>query len=143
MKLLVSLIIFVTITFASDNSGNIKIQILEKVISEISINKEMKIWSDNKDILTHLKEPNKLNTTQSCKDANIIILEDKKSLTIECASKHIFVLNYQLLSDIPQSFGALFWKKGRPNIVILKSRINAQSIEVSNDLKPYLEDKVW
>lgn len=143
MKLLLALIFFATLSFAHDSSDSIKVEILKKIITGISINQTVDIWSDNDNILARLKEHNKLNTAESCKDATIVILENKKSLPLECASKHIFVLNYQLLSDVPQSFGALFWKKGRPNIVILKQRINAQAIEVSNDLKPYLEDKVW
>lgn len=103
----------------------------------------MKVWSDNKSILKTLKENNNFKTTNNCKDASIVILQDQKKLTKECATRAIFVLNYELLSEIPQSFGALFWKKGRPNIVIIKSRIKAQSIQVSNDLKPYLEEKAW
>ena len=143
MKRLLILIIFATASFAFDNSGSIKTEILEKVITGISIKQTLNVWSDNDNILAQLKEHNRLNTAQNCKDASIVILEDKKNLAKECVSKHIFVLNYQLLSDVPQSFGALFWKKGRPNIVILKPRINAQAIKVSNALKPYLEDKVW
>ncbi|PHQ65129.1 MAG: hypothetical protein COB99_05750 [Sulfurimonas sp.] len=143
MKLLLTLIFFVTVTFASDSSDNLRIQILEKIISDISVNEETKVWSDNKNILNTLKSHNILNTTDNCEDATIIILQEYNNLITQCSSRAIFVLNYKLLSDIPQSFGALFWKKGRPNIVIIKSRIKAQSIQVSNDLNPYLEDKVW
>jgi tRNA(Phe) wybutosine-synthesizing methylase Tyw3 len=143
MKLFVILTFLTTLVFASDESSNIKTQILEKIISEISIDKEIKIWSDNKNILSTLKEKNNFNTTSSCVESSIVILQDKDNLTNDCNKKHIFVLNYKLLSEIPQSFGALFWKKGRPNIVIIKSRINNQVISVTNDLKPYLEDKIW
>ena len=143
MKLLLTLIFFATVTFASDSSDNLRIKILEKIITEISVNKEMKVWSDNKNILRSLKEHNKVKTTDNCEDATIIILQEHSNLINICSSRAIFVLNYKLLSDIPQSFGALFWKKGRPNIVIIKSRIKAQSIQVSNNLNPYLEEKVW
>ncbi|WP_372998253.1 hypothetical protein [Sulfurimonas sp.] len=143
MKLLATLIIFATVIFAHDNSDNLKVKILEKIITEISVDKKVVVWSDNKEILTHIQEHHKLNTTYSCEESTIIILQDADSLTKKCEKKHIFVLNYELLSEFPQSFGALFWKKGRPNIVIIKSRIKAQSIQVSNDLKPYLEEKVW
>lgn len=143
MKLFLSLIFFATVIFASDKSDNLQIKILEKIITEITVNKEMKVWSDNKNILRMLKEHNKLKTTDNCEEATIIILQEHNKLISACSSRAIFVLNYKLLSDIPQSFGALFWKKGRPNIVIIKSRIKAQSIQVSNDLNPYLEEKVW
>jgi hypothetical protein len=143
MKLLLALIFFATVTFASDSSDTLQIKILEKIITEISVNNDMKVWSDNKNILRILKEHNKLQTTDNCEEATIIILQEHDNLRKACSSRAIFVLNYKLLSDIPQSFGALFWKKGRPNIVIIKSRIKAQSIQVSNNLKPYLEEKVW
>ncbi|NOR58809.1 MAG: hypothetical protein GQ474_09840 [Sulfurimonas sp.] len=143
MKILLTLIFFATVIFASDSSDNLRIKILEKIITEISVDKKTKVWSDNKNILRSLKEHNKLETTDNCEDATIIILQEYDNLIKACSSRAIFVLKYKLLSDIPHSFGALFWKKGRPNIVIIKSRIKAQSIQVSNDLKPYLEDKVW
>ncbi|EHP29231.1 hypothetical protein SMGD1_0704 [Sulfurimonas gotlandica GD1] len=143
MKLFATFIFLAFVSFASESSDNLRVQILEKIITEISVNKEIKVWSDNKNILNTLKSHNILNTTDNCEDASIIILQEQNNLLEECSSKTIFVLNYEMLSEIPKSFGALFWKKGRPNIVILKSRIKAQSIQVSNDLKPYLEEKIW
>nr|WP_321266491.1 hypothetical protein [uncultured Sulfurimonas sp.] len=143
MKHLIMIIFFTIISFASEGANNLRVEIIEKIISEISIDKEVVLWSDNKKIQNILKTNNKLKTTKNCEDATIIILEDEENLSKSCDSKHIFVLNYDLLSKISKSFGALFWKKGRPNIVIIKPRITEQYIEVSSDLKPYMEDKIW
>ena len=144
MKLLLTYFLSVLILFATESSPeHNKVVILEKVLSELSIKQEIKIWSDNKEILAELKNHNNYKTVQSCENATIIILENKDKLIKACSNKHIFALNYQLLSDIPQSFGALFWKKGRPNIVILKPRIKAQHIVANISLNPYLEEKVW
>jgi len=142
MKALLIFLLSALLLSASDTS-NLQVKILEKIISDVTLNKSLAVWSDDKGILDRLKSHSRLIVKNRCEDANIIILKDKANLTKECTSKHIFVLNYQLLSDIPQSFGALFWKKGRPNIVILNPRIKAQSIQISNNLKPYLEEKVW
>lgn len=141
MRFLLLSILSALLLSASNISHQVKI--LEKVISEISINKQMKIWSDDRGIITELKKSNKFITTTNCQDATCIILKNKNSLSKVCSNIHIFVLNYQLLSEIPQSFGALFWKKGRPNIVIIEPRIKAQNIKVTKSLKPYLEKKVW
>lgn len=139
-----ALIIFLTfVSFASESSNELRVKILEKVIAEVDADKENLIWSDNKQICNSLKERKTLQTTKNCESATIIILENKNNLKQSCVSKNIFVLSYELLSDVPKSFGALFWKKGRPNIVIIKPRIQKQSIEISNNLAPYLEDKVW
>ncbi len=141
MRILLLAILSALLLSASNISHQVKI--LEKVVSEISIDKQIKIWSDDKNIILELEKNNKFLTTKNCQDATFIILKDKRNLSKECKDIHIFVLNYKLLSEIPKSFGALFWKKGRPNIVIVEPRIKAQNIKVTNNLRPYLEEKVW
>lgn len=143
MKFLLTFISLALILSAHDMADNLKIRILEKIFSAISINQELRVWSDNKEVISHIKDHGRLITEQNCEDANMIILEDKEKLKEECSTKYIFVLNYQLLSDIPKSFGSFFWKKGRPNIVIIEPRIKDQSISIDKELRPYLEDKVW
>ena len=56
MELIVTLIFFTLILFGSDKSNHIKTQILEKVLSKIHLIKEIKIYSDNKKILSELKD---------------------------------------------------------------------------------------
>jgi hypothetical protein len=141
MRLLLISILSALILSASSIDSQVKI--IERVISEISLSQQISMWSDDKNILTKLKEHGKFKTTSKCKDATFVILKNKKHLSEVCTHTHIFVLNYKLLSDIPQSFGALFWRKGRPNIVILEPRIKEQNIEISKNLEPYLEEKIW
>ncbi len=141
MRILLLSILSALLLSASSISNQVKI--LEKVVSEISIDKQIKIWSDDKEIIAQIKKSNKFTTTTNCQDATFIILKEKKNLSDVCSNICIFVLNYKLLSEIPKSFGALFWKKGRPNIVIVEPRIKAQNITITSNLKPYLEEKVW
>lgn len=141
MKLLFLSILSALILSASNINHQAKI--LEKIISEISINNQMKIWSDDKNILSSLKENFNLKIVSKCDKATFVILKNKENLSKICISAYIFVLDYKLLSDIPKSFGALFWKKGRPNIVIIKPRIKSQNIKITQNLEPYLEKKVW
>ena len=144
MKFLLISFLSALILFASEASPqHNKVLIVEKILNELLLKEEIKIWCDNKEILKEIKNHHNFKIENSCEDATIVILEDKNKLPKACSNKHIFVLKYQLLSDIPQSFGALFWKKGRPNIVILEPRIKAQHIIANSSLNPYLEEKVW
>ncbi|MCK9490844.1 MAG: hypothetical protein M0Q24_02045 [Sulfurimonas sp.] len=143
MKAFIIILLLSLSSFASDSSLNLQVKILEKIISEISINKEKIIWSDNKEISKAIENHKLLQTTPNCKKATIMILQDKNNLPKECSHCAIFVLDYALLSQVQKSFGAFFWKKGRPNIVILKSRLKSLLIQASSDLDPYLEEKVW
>ena len=117
--------------------------ILEKVIGDISITHELKVWTDNQSIHNELLNHGELTVVDNCEEATILILENNENLKSGCVNKHIFVLNYSLLTEIEHSFGAFFWKKGRPNIVIIEPRIKMQSIQITKNLEPYLEDRVW
>ena len=141
MKHLFFLILLNIVLTASDINLH-KVKLLETIMQEITLETEKSIWTDNKDLLYKLKEGKKLNIVNSCELANLIIVENS-NLSRKCKNKKIFVLNYTLLSEIKTSFGALFWKKGRPNIIILEPRINKQSIKIKDNLNPYLEDKIW
>ena len=137
------ILLFSALLLYANNTIHPHAKILEKIILEISIEDVVKVWSDNNDILNGLRRQGRLETTIKCEEANIIILDEQKNLTQQCNSKHIFVLHYDLLLKIDTSFGALFWKKGRPNIVIIEPKIKAQSISITKKLEPYLEEKVW
>ena len=142
MKTLLILIFSSLMLIASSGSKH-QVKIIEKIFSEISIHEDIKIWSDSKIINKILTKNNILNTVQNIEDANIVILNYATRAQNLSSNQYIFVLNYKLLTQLPQSFGALFWKKGRPNIVLIEPRIILQNITISKDLEPYLEDRVW
>ncbi|RLA72163.1 MAG: hypothetical protein DRG78_24200 [Epsilonproteobacteria bacterium] len=142
MKILL-ILIFSSLLLIASSANQHQVKILEKIFSEISIGKDIKIWSDNQDILIGLTNNQNFSTTQNSKDANVIILKDATSIDKITENQTVFVLEYKLLSTVKKSFGALFWKKGRPNIVIVEPRIKMQSIEITKELEPYLEEKIW
>ena len=141
MKYLLLYLLSSIILFASDVS-QYKVKILETIMQEILVDSEIYVWCDNDVLLNELKNHHIIHTTQNCQSANLLIIEND-NVPEKCMNKYIFVLKYNLLSDIKHSFGALFWKKGRPNIIILEPRIKAQSIMIKEELKPYLEEKIW
>ncbi|MFA5454792.1 MAG: hypothetical protein WC272_05685 [Sulfurimonas sp.] len=144
MKAIIITLFLAILSSASENKDAIRAQIIEKILSNVSMNEVITIWSDNKELIAEFKKNSNLITTVNCEKATIIVIENKENLHGDaCKNKPIFVLNYNLLKDIPNSFGAFFWKKGRPNIVIIEPRIESQNIKVSKELNAYIEEKVW
>ncbi len=143
MKIFFLSIFLALFLFSNENKETIQVEILEKIFKNISVGKKIVIWSDNKKLLNEFDNKAHFSTTQKCHNASIIVLEDKKNLKEDFCDKAIFVLNYELLKEIPKSFGSMFWKKGRPNIVIIESRTKEQNISVSNKLDMYVEEKLW
>lgn len=143
MRAAIGILFLIILAFASDNTHAVKVEILEKIFTNISMKKELLIWSDDKKLIEIFNKKDSFATTANCEDATLLILEDKSNLEKNCKNKPIFVLEYSLLKEIPQSFGAIFWKKGRPNIIIISPRAKELSIDVSQKLSEYLEEKVW
>ena len=131
-----------TLLFAGDGGG-LKVEILKKIVSGIENSEKMKIWSDDPQIMVAFRSGEQFNATGECKEADIVILAKKENLLKECLNRNIFVLSYELLIDVPESFGAFFWKKGRPNIVFIEPRLKESALELSTELMPYMEDRVW
>lgn len=143
MKAAIGVFFLIVFAFAADNTHAIKAEIIEKIFANISMKKGLVIWSDDKELVEEFDKKGSFTTTADCKNATLLILENKKNLDKTCHEKAVFVLDYALLKEVPQSFGAIFWKKGRPNIVIIAPRAKAQSIIVSDKLDDYIEDKIW
>ena len=142
-KIVLIFVILNSLLNASDSSINLKMQILESIYGCIKSKESMKIWSDDKQIMDYFKSTHKFEVVSQYKDANFIILEKIQDFIKDNSKKHIFVLNYCLLEKIPSSFGAFFWKKGRPNIVFIKPRLQKQNLHLSHKLSRYVEEQVW
>ena len=134
---------FTSLLFANDPSDKLRVEIIKNIVLGIKNSEPMSVWSDDGKIMKALRSSDEFKVVDNCRDAGLIILNDKSSLPKNINQKHIFVLKYSLLHKIPDSFGAFFWKKGRPNIVFIKPRVQKQSLKLSTNLKPYIEDKVW
>ena len=141
MKKYLFLLLVLTLPLLADIDAEMKI--LDYIVKNINNNSWHKIWSDDAKI-EHAFGELGYDAVSNAKDADLIILKEASSLKDE---KHIkgkvFVLNYDLLDEIPQSFGAFFWKKGRPNIVFIAPRVENEHLKLSQELQEYEEERVW
>lgn len=135
--------IIIFYTFSLHANDNTQIKILEYIINNINHPSIHKVWSDDTALKLSLEKSGRYITVSNSSKADLIILQNKNSLPLSIKNKAIFVLNYKLLKEIPQSFGAFFWKKGRPNIVFIKPRLKKVQLQLSNNLKKYEEEKIW
>ncbi len=138
MKSFILLIIAISL-FASNIST--KDKIIMMIMDNIYTSEQKVIYFDDKKMAEVFSK--KYEIASSCENSNFIILSKKTELPNKCKEKNIFVLRYDLLYDIPQGFGAFFFKKGRANIILLKNKLKKHGIETSKELEPYLEDRVW
>ncbi len=137
------ILLILALTLFANERDVMQAQILEKIFQNIIFNKEIILWSDNKNLLQELEKNRRFHTTGDCHQATLLIVQEKKNLPKDTCKKAVFVLDYALLQEIPESFGSMFWKKGRPNIVLIESRTKQQNIKIADELTMYVEEKIW
>ena len=79
----------------------------------------------------------------SCEQADIVIVNSINQVESKCMNKTVLVTRYNLLSQVEQAVGALYWQKGRPNLLFLKGRLGSRGIALGNDYSPYIEEKLY
>lgn len=143
MKYILVFIVSIYTLFASESSYALKHDILARIFKNISLKSEIVIWCDDENLQDEFIKRATFKVAPTCQEASLVVLSDKKKISQQCLDKATFVLDYNLLKELPQSFGAMFWKKARPNIIIIKSRAKAGQITISDSLKSYIEDEIW
>ncbi len=72
-----------------------------------------------------------------------IIVANRVAEKLERYHKPILVLQYRLLKSYSLAVGAYFWQKGRPNIVMIRQRLQRMRIRLPHDFERYIETTLW
>jgi sugar-specific transcriptional regulator TrmB len=137
MRIIFVLAILIIDLFA--NSSEIETKIYEKIISNFDKNSEIKVYSNDKNILNEIKKYSKKLVVSNKKDSKVYILSTNIGNIPD--DKLVIVTNYELLKEIKNSLAAFYWKKGRPNILFIKDRIKKRNLFLNKEYDKYSEEE--
>ncbi len=132
-KIIFSFFIIVTALYSASSESKII-----KLIFNSLYDNNITIYTTNKDKIQTLKEAGFL-VASTCSKANIVYASKKPK---ECEDKPLFTDNYHTFIEEKDAIGAFYWKKGRPNILFLKPRLDKFGLKVPTKLKKYVMDEI-
>ena len=140
-KFFIIISLLIPLSYADEKESATKIV---KAMVNVINTSEQKIWipEDDKNIFKLLNK-GAFNITKKCENANLIILREKRLLAPKCMQKPLVILDYDLFNDYDNAVAAFFWKKGRPNIVFIKKRIEKFKITLPLSYEIYEEETIW
>ena len=145
-KIFIILLLIFGISYAGNNNKEIKFEAkLIDSIAKILFKKEkLYVYFYGNDALKISKYSKVLIQTKNIKIADFILASEKinSEHKFKSIKKPIIGMKYFLLKD-ENVIGAIFWHKGRPNIVFIKSRLKKFNINPPKSLRKYIEDRVW
>ncbi|XPV67816.1 MAG: hypothetical protein ACNI25_10880 [Halarcobacter sp.] len=125
-----------------DKVIDLEAKIISKIANDIVKNGEINLYIPNIKNLDKKIYSTKFNLVDSCKKANFVFIKNKDDLD-NCKNmnnKHFFTNNYKILINDHRYIGAFFWSKSRPNIVLIKNRLNKKNIQLSKEYAQFIED---
>jgi len=137
------IIILITILMLNgDTLSDIKAQIILNIAHLITHKKDIKIYIDDPTFLDIFKTNKNIHRVYNCFDADLIITKNSKKIIKLCNNKQINIIStrykdYKQNNDV--DFGAFFWQKGRPNMLINSSIIQKRKMHLPRSYYKYLD----
>jgi len=133
MKLLILFFIFTKLLFANNYELKLYEQILPSIFKD-----EILIYTDSKS--KELLEQSKiLQIVDSCNEANLLIGKSFEELDELCKQTPYFATSYKSYKTNKKSFGAFYWRKGRPQLKFKKEVIEELNLTLPDNLKKYVK----
>ena len=141
MKKLIIISLLLSISYC-DILAKIKAQIILNIAHLATDKNIVKIYVDDPSFLDIFKNEKDIKRVKDCFKADIIITKDSKNIQKECQKKGINIIS-TIYQDYKQNknidFGAFFWQKGRPNMLINSKIIKERNMSVPTSYYKYLD----
>jgi len=133
-KLLLILILLQNILFAENNY---ELKLFEKVLPAIFKIDKVLVYADA-DAKNILQNSSVLVLTNDCNKATLLLGKKFDNLDNSCIDKPLFATSYRSFKNEENSFGAFYWRKGRPQIKFEKSNLEKFNLDLPVSLRQYL-----
>ena len=137
MKRLLLLFIFTQLIIYADS--NYELKLYEKIFPVIFHKQHLKVFTD-KDTKAFLNNSNTFSIVNSCNNAILLIGKEFPSLENKCKNKPLFSTSYLSYHNQKNSFGAFYWRKGRPQLKFNKILLKKFNIILPISLRVYIDD---
>ncbi|GEM_PF-340952 len=127
------------------NEKELEIRILEKIFSDITGKRKVKVYllgNKSNYFSTNMKKYSKnLKEIKNCKEADIVFLAGryKNKLPKSCYGKVVFSSRRKDVFIRKNCIGAFFWKKGRPNILFIREKLNRKKVKLPSEYDKFIE----
>ncbi len=123
----------------------LEVKILEKISIDISKKDKVNVFVLGYNPKYLRKYSKVFKIVQDCSIADIIIAKENDDNILAQCPRNVpgIALNYALLKEDEIFIGALFWYKGRPNLVFIKSRLEKFRINLPKSYSKFIEERIW
>lgn len=147
-KLLVLIVIVCGQLFAQGQESTLKIY--HQIFSDLLDKKQINVYTRDRELLHIFKRSKYISSVLEPEVSDIIIVHNRQTYEMvmgRIAKKRgtkpiIFATDYRLLKQYSDIVGALYWKKGRSQLLFLKPRLDQYHISLPRSYEPYILEEI-
>lgn len=87
-----------------------------------------------------LRSSRTIVVVEDCRQSDFLMGSDFENLPAPCHDKPLFATSYKAYKEYSNSFGAFYWRKGRPQIHFNRVNLKKFSIALPENLKKYADE---
>jgi hypothetical protein len=135
--------------FALDKKSTLKIY--QQIFFSMLPKQEIKVYTKDRELLDIFKGSKKIVPVDDPEKSDIVIVGNsytyKKIYNLIVNQKKredviIFATDYHLLKEYPYIVGALYWKKGRSQLLFLKPRLKKYHITLPDEYQQFIVESL-
>ena len=116
-------------------------KIFDKIFQAMIDKPQVKIYSSNDIYKKVVITASSLTLTESCKDADIILVDSMKEIPKECEEKMFFTTSNRVFKNFDNAVGAFYWDRGHIRIKFLQSRLDNYNLKLPDTFNKYIEEE--
>jgi len=114
-----------------------ELKLYESILPSIFSQTPLKIYASD-DLREFLQYSSKFIIMPNCTDAVVILVgRNFKHISKECKNKPLFATSYRWFKTYQNSFGAFYWRKGRPQIKFKQSVLHKYNLNLPKSMEKY------
>ena len=138
LRVLLFLLVLVIPAFSQPNPDYVEVRLIEKILLDMTDKQPVNVCVINYDTNKILNYSKYLRIT-NCENADFMIIgKDSEEINY---NKPAIVFDEDLIKKVKNAVGALYWKKGRPQLIFIKNRLDKYKIQLPSEYKGYLVDE--
>jgi hypothetical protein len=127
-------------TLLAEAGNPYELKLYEKVLPMLFTQYPIRVYADETVRNTLLKS-RKFVVVDRCDDSVAVLIgKSFPELPDICQDKPLFSTSYRTYKNMEESFGAFYWRKGRPQLRFKKERLEHFHLMLPETLQRYLEE---
>lgn len=137
MKKILPLLI---ICFSTANANPAKPKLIENIIRVLFADTRVSLFIQDKAYASN-SEPTAFDKAPNCEKAEVIVVESFDSVSKKCLknAKYAIVTSYGAYKKDKDALGAIFWQKGRLNLIFRENKLQELGLSLPSSYDIYIE----